>query len=84
MRAYNRPAMHHLVACIFCGGIDPNADSLLLQAAIAGGITTPWILRSKLLALVSRLRGRETATVLDDAACPLPYAGDVEPPTSER
>jgi hypothetical protein len=76
--------MHHLVACIFCGGMDPNADSLLLQAAIAGGITTPWILRAKLLALVSRLRGRGTAAGFDAAACPLPYAGDQEPPTSER
>jgi hypothetical protein len=83
MLAYN-PAMHHLVACIFCGGMDPNADSLLLQAAIAGGISAPWMLRSKLLALVSRLRGRRTAADLDDAACPLPYPGDEEPPTSER
>jgi len=83
-RAYNRTVMHHLVACIFCGGVDPNADSLLLQTVIAGGITTPWILRSKLLALVSRLRGREAATVLDDADCPLPYAGEAELPSSER
>jgi hypothetical protein len=76
--------MHHLVACILCGGMDPNADSLLLQAAIAGGITTPWILRGKVVALVSRLRGRGTAPDLDDAACPVPYPGDEEPPTSER
>lgn len=75
--------MHHLVACIFCGGMDPNADSLLLQAAIAGGITTPWILRSKLLALVSRLRGGGSAVVLDDAGCPLLYPVDDVPPTSE-
>ena len=76
--------MHHLVACVFCGGMDPNADSLLLQAAIAGGISAPWMLRTKILALVSRLRGRETATNLDDVACDVPYADDVEPPTSER
>ena len=84
MWAYNPHLMHHLVACIFCGGMDPNADSLLLQAAIAGGITTPWILRTKLLALVSRLRGRETEAVVGGAACPVPYPGDEEPPTSER
>lgn len=83
MRAYN-PLVHHLVACMLCGGMDPNADSLLLQAAIAGGITAPWILRSKLQALVSRLRGRGPAAGLDDAACPLPYPDDEEPPTSER
>jgi hypothetical protein len=81
--AYNPLVMHHLVACIFCGGMDPNADSLLLQAAIAGGISAPWMLRSKLLALVSRVRARRTAA-LDDADCPLPYPDDAEPPTSER
>lgn len=83
MRTYNH-LVHHLVACMLCGGMDPNADSLLLQAAIAGGITAPWILRSKLQALVSRLRGRGAAADLDDAACPLPYPDDAEPPTSER
>ena len=77
--------MDHLVACIVCGGMDPNADSLLLQAAIAGGISAPWMLRTKLLALVSRLRGRPTAaTDPDDAACAVPYPGDEDPPSSER
>ncbi len=75
--------MHHVVACILCGGMDPNADSLLLQAAIAGGISVPWMLRSKLLALVSRLRG-QPAVADAEAACPLPYADELEPPTSER
>ena len=76
--------MHHLVACIFCGGIDPNADSLLLQAAIAGGITTPWMLRNQLRALIKRLRGGRTAADADASDCPLPYAEREEPPTSER
>jgi uncharacterized protein YgfB (UPF0149 family) len=76
--------MHHLIACMFCGGMDPNADSLLLQAAIAGGITTPWMLRNQLRALIKRLRGGRTADDADDAACPLPYDEDVNPPTSER
>jgi hypothetical protein len=81
--AYNPLDMHHVVACILCGGMDPNADSLLLQAAIAGGITTPWILRSKLIALVARLRGRGVGEP-DAASCPLPYASDGDLPTSER
>ena len=76
--------MTHLIACIFCGGADPNADSLLLQAAIAGGITTPWMLRNQLRALIKRLRGGHTAADADDPACPLPYAAGEEPPTSER
>jgi len=75
--------MHHVVACILCGGMDPNADSLLLQAAIAGGISAPWMLRNKLLGLVSRLRGRP-AVVDPEDACPLPYEDEVEAPTSER
>ena len=75
--------MHHLVACMFCGGMDPNADSLLLQAAIAGGITTPWMLRNQLRALLKRLRGDRTAADVDDA-CPIPYDEDAEPPTSNR
>ena len=75
--------MHHLVACMFCGGMDPNADSLLLQAAIAGGITTPWMLRNQLRALLKRLRGDRTAADVDDA-CPSPYDEDAEPPTSNR
>ncbi|HEV8251888.1 MAG TPA: hypothetical protein VGQ66_00775 [Candidatus Limnocylindria bacterium] len=75
--------MHQLIACMFCGGMDPNADSLLLQAAIAGGITTPWMLRNQLRALIKRLRGDRTADDVD-AACPLPYDEDGEPPTSHR
>ena len=76
--------MHHLIACIFCGGVDPNADSLFLQAAIAGGITTPWMLRNQLRALIKRLRCGRTAADADESACPLPYGEGEEPPTSER
>ena len=72
--------MDHVVACLFCGGMDPNADSLLLQAAIAGGITAPWILRAKLLALVARVRGR-TPTAPPEDTCPLPDADHVDPHT---
>jgi hypothetical protein len=74
--------MHHLVACVFCGGMDPNADSLLLQAAIAGGITAPWMLRNRLRMLISRFRGRLATVEPVDAACQLPT--DEESPTSER
>jgi hypothetical protein len=80
--AYNRRVMHHLIACVFCGG-DPSTDSLLLQAAIAGGITTPWMLRSKLRAMIGRLRGGRTSGETYDA-CPLPDDEDAEPPTSAR
>jgi hypothetical protein len=64
--------MHHVIACVFCGGMDPNADSLLLQAAIAGGITMPWMLRAKLLALIARVRGKAPAIESEADACPRP------------
>lgn len=70
--------MHHLVACVVCGGIDPNADSLLLQAAIAGGLTAPWMLRAKLQAFVARLHGRSSVATPEDA-CSVPQADDTEP-----
>jgi hypothetical protein len=71
--------MHQLIACVICGGLDPNADSLLLQAAIAGGLTAPWMLRAKLLALVARVRGRAPDSGSEEA-CPLPHPDDMEPP----
>jgi hypothetical protein len=58
--------------------MDPNADSVLLQAAIAGGITAPWMLRAKLLAFVARLRGRTPVATPEDA-CPLPGDEDLGP-----
>jgi hypothetical protein len=64
--------MHHFIACMFCGGMDPNADSLLLQAAIAGGITAPWVLRAKLLALIARVRGKARSSEADGDMCSLP------------
>lgn len=74
--------MHDLVACVFCGGMDPNADSLLLQAAIAGGITAPWMLRSKLRAMVDRVRTTRRQAETRDPACSLPDPDDVDPPVS--
>ena len=72
--------MHHVIACMFCGGMDPNADRLLLQAAIAGGITMPWMLRAKLRAMLDRVRGKHPAG--EDLACSMPEHDDAEPPTS--
>lgn len=70
--------MHHVLACLFCGGIDPTHDQLLLQAAIAGGITTPWMLRAKLRAFVDRLRGRDPAVESAASTCALTEDGPDE------
>jgi hypothetical protein len=56
--------------CIFCGGIDPAHDQLIVQAAIAGGATPLWMLRRKLRDSVDRLRGKGRSS--DEVACTLP------------
>ena len=55
--------------CIFCGGIDPAHDQLIVQAAIAGGATPLWMLRRKVRDAVDRLRGKQSS---GEGACPLP------------
>ena len=75
--------MHQLVACVFCGA-DPATDSLLLQAAIAGGITTPWMLRRKVRATIARVLGSRRSSEPEDLACSVPQPEDHERPTSAR
>ena len=61
--------------CLFCGGIDPTHDQLIVQAVIAGGITTPWMLRdklrNKLREIVNRVRGKAHGVNPDADACAL-------------
>lgn len=45
------------VACAICGG-DPATDAMLVNAAIAGVISAPWLFRDKLAAMVRRVRGK--------------------------
>jgi len=66
---------------MFCGSVDPSHD-LIVQAVIAGGITTPWMLREKLRQMVKRALGR--AGIESEAtACPMPD-GDSEQATDLR
>jgi hypothetical protein len=77
-KAYNLPRM-----CIFCGGIDPAHDQLIVQAVIAGGATPLWMLRRKVRDTVNRVRGKAHHVQSDAAACRL--AGDrPEQPTPRR
>jgi hypothetical protein len=57
--------------CIFCGGIDPAHDQLIVQAAIAGGATPLWMLRRKVRDAVDRVRGKARGIVPDATSCTL-------------
>jgi hypothetical protein len=72
--------MHHLIACIFCGG-DPTTDSFLLQTAIAGGVAAPWMLRGKVRNLIGRARDASQPTSESDGRS-YPDPDGEEPPTS--
>jgi len=44
------------IACGICG--DPTADTMLVQAALAGGLSLPYVLRDRLGAFIGRCLGR--------------------------
>jgi hypothetical protein len=43
------------------GYMDPGTGSLLIQAILAALLAVPFLLRSKLMAILSRIRRRDTA-----------------------
>jgi hypothetical protein len=43
-------------ACGVCGG-DPATDTLLVQSVLAAVISTPFVLRTQLAAVIRRVRG---------------------------
>jgi len=53
------------IACAICGG-DPVADTMLVNAAVAGVLSMPWIFRDRIAAMASRIRGKPQD---DDEAC---------------
>jgi hypothetical protein len=72
-RAYNTAMLS--VACAICGG-DAATDSMIANAALAGALSMPWLLRDKLAAVVRRLRGKSDDP---DASCALPADEDDGP-----
>jgi hypothetical protein len=67
----NVPEAYNPRMCIFCGGIDPAHDQLIVQAAIAGGATPLWMLRRKVRDAVDRVRGKAPEIVPDPTSCQL-------------
>jgi len=65
--------MLSIVACAACG-MDPASDTMLVQAAIAGAMTVPWLLRDHAFRLVRRVRKMPEPDA--DKSCPLPAEGD--------
>jgi len=65
-------------ACALCG-MDPGTDGLVLQAALAAAIATPWYLRSRALNAVRALRRRLRGVSAATDACPLPRKDDTPP-----
>jgi hypothetical protein len=59
--------MLSIVACAICGG-DPATDTMLVNAAVAGVLSVPWIFRDRFAAIVRRIRGKPQA---DEEDCPL-------------
>ncbi len=53
--------MLSVIACGICGG-DPATDTMLVNAAVAGAVSMPWIFRDRITTAIRRLRGKPEAT----------------------
>jgi hypothetical protein len=66
------------IACGICG--DPTADTMLVQAALAGGLSLPYIFRDRLGAFIGRRLGRGQ----DTESCPVAPEHDDAPSGEDR
>jgi hypothetical protein len=71
--------MDSVVACALCG-MDPAADTMLINTAIAAGIGAPWMLRHQIIGFARRGYRRLRGIEPDPEACPLPEALDADDP----
>ncbi len=46
-----------VIACAICGG-DPATETMIVNAAVAGALSVPWLFRDRIVAVVRRRRGR--------------------------
>ena len=49
--------MLSVIACALCGG-DPATETMIVNAAVAGALSMPWLFRDRIVAVARRLRGR--------------------------
>lgn len=67
--------MFSVIACGICGG-DPATDTMIVNAAVAGAVSMPWIFRDRIAAVARRLRGTSDDP---DASCAIAPDEDDEP-----
>ena len=70
--------MIEIVACAICGG-DPATDTMMINAAIAGGMSIPFFFRDRLAVTARRILGRREDE--PTASCPLP-TDENDPPVA--
>jgi hypothetical protein len=70
-----RDRMDLIIACLGCG-MDPSTDAFLINAAIAGGISGPWLLRGQLMSIARRTLRKADRNAQPAPSCPLPTAED--------
>jgi hypothetical protein len=68
--------------CALCGGIDPSHDLLIVQAALAAGAATPWVLRERLREAFDRARGQAPSIESEPDACELDPRESTDPPAT--
>ena len=61
--------MHSVIACALCGG-DPATETMIVNAAVAGALSMPWLLRDRIADIVRRLRGKADASAESCAIAP--------------
>ena len=49
--------MLSVIACAICGG-DPATDTMIVNAAVAGALSMPWLFRDRIASVARRLRGK--------------------------
>ena len=66
--------MLSIIACGACG-MDAATDTMLIQVAIAGGLSVPFFFREQAYKLMRRVRGKPEPTA---ESCPLTPDADDE------
>jgi hypothetical protein len=70
--------MFSVIACALCGG-DPATETMIVNAAVAGALSMPWLFRDRIVAVARRLRGKP-----DHAAESCAFAADEDEGPSAR
>ena len=67
--------MLSVIGCAICGG-DPATETMIVNAAVAGALSMPWLFRDRIAAVTRRIRGKARDV---DPPCAIPPVEDLEP-----